>query len=63
MMRVIELGLDKSAQASTLDLGCGASYFLYCYKYLGHNVHGIDLPDYEFLSGHDCALGSVQDGL
>ena len=48
MMRVIELGLDKSPQASVLDLGCGAGYFLYCCKYLGHNVHGIDLPDYEF---------------
>ena len=48
MMRVIELGLDKSAQASVLDLGCGAGYFLYCCKYLGHSVHGIDLPDYEF---------------
>jgi len=48
MMRVIELGLDKSAQSSVLDLGCGAGYFLYCCKYLGHNVHGIDLPDYEF---------------
>jgi hypothetical protein len=48
MMRVVELGLDKSAQASVLDLGYGAGYFLYCCKYLGHNVHGIDLPDYEF---------------
>jgi hypothetical protein len=48
MMRVIELGLDKSAQASVLDPGCGAVYFLYCCKYLGYNVHGIDLPDYEF---------------
>jgi SAM-dependent methyltransferase len=48
MMRVVELGLDKSAQASVLDLGCGAGYFLYCCKYLGHDVQGIDLPDYEF---------------
>jgi SAM-dependent methyltransferase len=48
MMRAIELGLDKSARASVLDLGCGAGYFLYCCKYLGHNVHGVDLPDYEF---------------
>ena len=48
MMRVIELGLDKAARVSVLDLGCGAGYFLYCCKYLGHNVHGIDLPDYEF---------------
>ena len=48
MMRAIELGLDNSARASVLDLGCGAGYFLYCCKYLGHNVHGIDLPDCEF---------------
>jgi SAM-dependent methyltransferase len=48
MMRVIELGLDKSASSSVLDLGCGAGYFLYCCKYLGHSVHGLDLPDYEF---------------
>jgi SAM-dependent methyltransferase len=48
MMRAIELGLDKSAQSSVLDLGCGAGYFLYCCKYLGHSVHGVDLPDYEF---------------
>jgi SAM-dependent methyltransferase len=48
MMRAVELGLDKSARASVLDLGCGAGYFLYCCKYLGHSTHGIDLPDYEF---------------
>jgi SAM-dependent methyltransferase len=48
MMRAIELGLDKCAPVSVLDLGCGAGYFLYCCKHLGHNVRGIDLPDYEF---------------
>jgi 2-polyprenyl-3-methyl-5-hydroxy-6-metoxy-1,4-benzoquinol methylase len=48
MMRVVELGLDKSAQASVLGLGCGSGYILHCCKCLGHNVHGIDLPDYEF---------------
>jgi SAM-dependent methyltransferase len=48
MMRVIELGLDTSPPLSVLDMGCGAGYFLYCCKYLGHNVHGLDLPDYEF---------------
>src|SRR5258708_28455593 len=37
MMRVIELGLDQSADASVLDLGCGAGYFLFCCKYLGHD--------------------------
>jgi len=57
MMRVIELGLNESVQASVLDLGCGAGYFLYCRKYLGHNVHGIDLPDYEFYRDMIALLG------
>src|SRR5260370_35945956 len=35
MMRVIELGLDKSAQASVLDPGCGAGHFLYFCHCLG----------------------------
>jgi SAM-dependent methyltransferase len=48
MMRAIELELDKSEPVSVLDLGCGAGYFLYCCKYLGHDVHGVDLPTYEF---------------
>jgi cyclopropane fatty-acyl-phospholipid synthase-like methyltransferase len=48
MMRAIELGLDKAPPLSVLDIGCGAGYFLYCCKYLGHDVHGIDLPHYEF---------------
>ncbi len=48
MMRAIELGLDNSPRASVLDMGCGAGYFLYCCRYLGHDVHGLDLPHYEF---------------
>ncbi|MBU6462967.1 MAG: hypothetical protein KGR71_10140 [Proteobacteria bacterium] len=48
MMRAIELGLDKCEPLSVLDIGCGAGYFLYCCKYLGHDVHGIDLPHCEF---------------
>jgi cyclopropane fatty-acyl-phospholipid synthase-like methyltransferase len=62
MMRVIELGLDKSAQSSVLDLGCGAGYFLYCCKYLGHNVHGIDLPDYEFYRDMIALFGLSRTG-
>jgi cyclopropane fatty-acyl-phospholipid synthase-like methyltransferase len=62
MMRAIELGLDKSAQASVLDLGCGAGYFLYCCKYLGHNVHGIDLPDYEFYRDMIALFGLPRTG-
>jgi cyclopropane fatty-acyl-phospholipid synthase-like methyltransferase len=62
MMRAIELGLDKSAQSSVLDLGCGAGYFLYCCKYLGHSVHGIDLPDYEFYRDMIALFGISRTG-
>ena len=62
MMRAIELGLDKSAQSSVLDLGCGAGYFLYCCKYLGHDVHGLDLPDYEFYRDMIALFGISRTG-
>jgi SAM-dependent methyltransferase len=62
MMRAIELGLDKAAQASVLDLGCGAGYFLYCCKSLGHTVHGIDLPDYEFYRDMIALFGLSRTG-
>jgi SAM-dependent methyltransferase len=62
MMRAIELGLDKSAQSSVLDIGCGAGYFLYCCKYLGHSVHGIDLPDYEFYRDMIALFGISRTG-
>ena len=63
MMRAIELGLDKSAQSSVLDLGCGAGYFLYCCKYLGHSVHGLDLPDYEFYRDMIALFGISRTGV
>ena len=62
MMRVVELGLDKSSHASVLDLGCGAGYFLYCCKYLGHSVHGMDLPDYEFYRDMIALFGITRTG-
>jgi SAM-dependent methyltransferase len=62
MMRAIELGLDKSAYTSVLDLGCGAGYFLYCCKYLGHDVHGIDLPDYPFYRDMIALFGLSRTG-
>ncbi|HLZ01633.1 MAG TPA: hypothetical protein VKR55_05695 [Bradyrhizobium sp.] len=62
MMRVVELGLDKSAHASVLDMGCGAGYFLYCCKYLGHRVHGLDLPDYEFYRDMIALFGISRTG-
>jgi cyclopropane fatty-acyl-phospholipid synthase-like methyltransferase len=57
MMRAIELGLDKANSASVLDLGCGAGYFLYCCKFLGHQVHGIDQPGYDFYTDMIDCLG------
>ena len=57
MMRAIELGLDKSNAGSVLDLGCGAGYFLYCCKFLGHQVHGIDQPGYDFYTDMFECLG------
>jgi cyclopropane fatty-acyl-phospholipid synthase-like methyltransferase len=62
MMRAVELGLDKSSQSSVLDLGCGAGYFLYCCKYLGHSVHGLDLPDYEFYRDMIALFGITRTG-
>lgn len=62
MMRVIELGLDKSQPRSVLDLGCGAGYFLYCCKYLGHDVHGVDLPTYEFYRDMIALFGIPRTG-
>jgi SAM-dependent methyltransferase len=62
MMRVIELGLDKSAPRAVLDMGCGAGYFLYCCKYLGHDVQGIDLPNYEFYRDMIALFGIKRTG-
>jgi SAM-dependent methyltransferase len=62
MMRVIELGLDTSPPLSVLDMGCGAGYFLYCCKYLGHSVHGLDLPDYEFYRDMIAMFGIPRTG-
>ncbi len=62
MMRVVELGLDKSPPSSVLDLGCGAGYFLYCCKYLGHSVHGLDLPDHEFYRDMIALFGISRTG-
>ena len=62
MMRAIELGLDKSSPLSVLDIGCGAGYFLYCCKYLGHDVHGMDLPHYEFYRDMIALFGVPRTG-
>lgn len=57
MMRAVELGLDKSGSKSVLDLGCGAGYFLYCCKFLGHRVHGVDIGGYDFYTDMIAFLG------
>ena len=52
-MRAIELGLDQCRGASVLDLGCGAGYFLYACKYLGHHVSGLDRPSNDYFEEMD----------
>ncbi len=47
-LRAVELRLEKRRALSVLDLGCGPGYFLYVCKQLGHQVHGLDLPDHGF---------------
>jgi SAM-dependent methyltransferase len=45
LQRVRELGLDYAPRSRILDLGCGAGYFLYISKLLGHEILGLDLDD------------------
>jgi len=42
-MRAVELRLERSNRRRVLDLGCGPRYFLYVCRWLGHDVHGLDL--------------------
>lgn len=44
IQRVGRLGLDDGEKKRVLDIGCGAGYFLFICKLLGHEVMGIDLP-------------------
>ena len=41
--RVLDLELDVSPPKRVWDLGCGAGYFLYICRLLGHEVLGLDL--------------------
>jgi SAM-dependent methyltransferase len=43
--RVRELELDLSRPQRILDLGCGAGYFLYICRLLGHDGTGLDVDD------------------
>ncbi len=45
LQRVRELELDYAPRSRILDLGCGAGYFLYINKLLGHEILGLDLDE------------------
>src|SRR5437879_873462 len=45
LQRVRELELDYEPPSRILDLGCGAGYFLYINKLLGHEILELDLDD------------------
>lgn len=44
--RVQELKLDRSAPKQILDLGCGAGFFLFLAKQVGHHGIGLDVDLY-----------------
>ena len=44
--RVRELKLDYTPPSRILDIGCGAGYFLYICKTLGHEVLGLDMDSF-----------------
>jgi SAM-dependent methyltransferase len=46
VQRVRELELDYAPPSSILDIGCGAGYFLYICKTLGHQVLGLDMDSF-----------------
>ncbi|MGI8821612.1 MAG: class I SAM-dependent methyltransferase [Chthoniobacterales bacterium] len=43
--RVRSLELDFGLRRRVLDIGCGAGYFLYICKWLGHDVLGLDIDE------------------
>ena len=43
--RVRDLELDFGLRKRVLDIGCGAGYFLYICKWLGHDVVGLDIDE------------------
>lgn len=43
--RAQDLGLDRSKPLRILDLGCGAGYFLFVSRWMGHEVLGLDVDD------------------
>ncbi|MDQ2867040.1 MAG: class I SAM-dependent methyltransferase [Verrucomicrobiota bacterium] len=45
LRRAYAIDLALATPRRVLDLGCGAGYFLYVCKYLGHEVLGLDLDE------------------
>jgi SAM-dependent methyltransferase len=43
--RIRDLDLDFGARKRVLDIGCGAGYFLYICRWLGHDVLGLDIDE------------------
>ena len=55
--RAQDLWLDRSPPLRILDLGCGAGYFLYVCKFLGHEGIGLDTDDEPLFFGTTVLLG------
>jgi len=49
--RAQDLWLDRSPRMQILDLGCGAGYFLYLCRLLGHDALGFDTDEEPFFRG------------
>lgn len=49
--RAQDLWLDRSPLMQILDLGCGAGYFLYLCRLLGHDALGFDTDEEPFFRG------------
>ncbi len=55
--RAQDLWLDRAPPLRILDLGCGAGYFLYVCRYLGHQGLGLDTDDEPLFRGATDLLG------
>jgi SAM-dependent methyltransferase len=54
--RAQDLWLDRAPPLRILDLGCGAGYFLYVCKFLGHEGLGLDTDDEPLFRGTTALL-------
>ncbi len=57
LRRVQRLRIDRGRRRRVIDLGCGAGYFLYICKLLGHDVLGVDVPNVGMYSELTALLG------